>query len=140
MIVTVLYRLAGEPTVSGGAAFSDVDSDQYYANAVAWASANGIVYGIGENKYAPDRDISRQDLATILIRYEEFAKLNLPPIKDSGSFADNAKIADYAVNAVDTLYQGGVINGKPNNLFDPQGDATRAEFAAMLHRFIENVK
>ncbi|MDR0906498.1 MAG: S-layer homology domain-containing protein [Oscillospiraceae bacterium] len=139
MLVTVLYRLAGEPSVNGSSPFGDVNSDRYYAVAVAWASANGIVNGVGGNKFEPDRNISRQELATIIIRYIKFAGLKLNDIRGGEHFADDAAIAEWANAAVDELYKSGIVNGKDNNRFDPRGEAIRAEVAAILHRLIESV-
>ncbi|MDR1616479.1 MAG: S-layer homology domain-containing protein, partial [Syntrophomonadaceae bacterium] len=105
-----------------------------------------IVSGIGDNKFAPDAEITRQDLAAIITRYAEYANKQFPATRQFVTFADDAQIADYAKNDVQTLYNGGIISGKPNlspeggNVFDPRGSATRAEVAAMLHRFIEAAK
>ncbi|MDR2089422.1 MAG: S-layer homology domain-containing protein [Clostridiales Family XIII bacterium] len=138
MLVTVLGRLHGVETNTRSAiSFSDVAVDKYYANYVAWAKNAGIVDGTGGGKFAPDAEISRQDMAVILSRYVDFAKKNFPVTLQYSIFADESAIADYAKNAVQTMYSGGILNGKPENKFDPQGDATRAEVAAMLHRFVE---
>jgi hypothetical protein len=137
MIVTVLYRLAGEPAVSGTNPFSDVKDGTLYTDAVAWAAANGIVSGIGGGKYAPDAPITRQDLAVILMRYANFAGVKLPVTREYVSFLDDADIANYAKEAIEAFFKAGIINGKPGNEVDPTGTATRAEVAAMLHRFLE---
>jgi len=100
----------------------------------------GIVNGVGDNKYAPDANISRQDLAVILARYAEKMDITLKQTLQSVVFADSADIADYAVNYVELMVRAGIINGKPGNIFDPIGNATRAEVAAMLHRFAEAVQ
>jgi hypothetical protein len=135
MIVTVLYRLAGEPDVDdGGAAFDDVPADAWYAKAVAWAKANGIVLGIGDNLFAPDRPITRQELTAILSRRADFAGAEFPVKREYESFPDEAEIADYAKGAVETFFKAGIINGRDDGRFDPTGTATRAEFAAMLRR------
>jgi hypothetical protein len=140
MLVTVLYRLAGEPEVHVSSPFTDVSNNKYYASAIAWASQNGIVNGVSKTLFEPDRNISRQELAAILIRYAQYARLNLDPIRGGEHFADDAEIGKWAAAYVDELYKAGVVNGKNNNLFDPKGEALRAEVAAMLHRFLENVK
>jgi hypothetical protein len=141
MIVTVLYRLAGSPDVSALAnPFSDVASGQYYTDAVKWAAKNGIVLGIGENKFAPDEDISRQDLAVILNRYAVFANLKLPAARLYVKFSDDADIADYAKEAIEAFFKANIVSGKGDGIFDPKGTATRAEVAAMLHRFIESAE
>jgi hypothetical protein len=94
------------------------------------------VNGVGNNNFAPDASVTRQDLAVILYNYIRFADKDLPKKREYEKFADDADIAAYAREAVDALYRSGVISGKPGNLFDPKGTATRAEVAAMLHRFI----
>jgi uncharacterized repeat protein (TIGR02543 family) len=137
MIVTVLYRLTGQPDVSGTSPFVDVESGQYYADAVSWGSPNGIIKGVDATHYEPDVNITRQDLAAIFGRYAKFRKLRLPHVRIGGVFADEAEISGYAVPAVDELHAGGILEGRPGNIFDPLGEATRAEFAAVLHRFIE---
>ena len=138
MIVTILYRIAGEPSVSGQSnPFTDVPAGQWYTNAVIWAANNKIVEGYGDGKFGPNDDITREQLATILDRYATFAKIALPEQRGYPGFSDDAKIAAYAKVSVQRLYKSGLINGKPNNLFDPQGNATRAEAATLFHAFLE---
>jgi len=141
MIVTVLYRLAGSPDVSGLAnPFSDVAAGQWYTDAVKWAADNGIVSGYGGGKYGPEDNITREQLAAILYRYlVQTGKGPQGAWLTQLGFADAGKISDYAIEAVTFLNMKGIINGKPGNLFDPKGQATRAEAAAMLHRFMEAI-
>jgi len=140
MLVTILGRYfdVDQSQYTNGT-FSDVDQSQYYAAYVEWARQAGIVGGIGNNQFAPDAPITREDLAVILMRFAEYAGLQLPTIKDYAGFNDAANISSYAQAAVEALYQAGIINGKDGNIFDPQGTATRAEVAAMVHRFLEAV-
>jgi hypothetical protein len=137
MVVTVLARLSSADlskyTESG---FTDVEADKYYAESVEWAKENSIVTGTGDGLFSPDTDISRQDLAVILYRYAEVAGVALPSVKAQSDFADNSAIAGYAAEAVYAMQRAGIIGGKPGKLFDPNGTATRAEVAAMLHRFL----
>jgi hypothetical protein len=140
MLVTVLHRYAGGPAPADSAGFGDVAAGQWYSEAVAWAAETGIVNGIGNGNFSPDAEISRQDLATIIVRYTEVAEIQFPVTLQYALFADDADIAGYAKNAVQTLYGGGIVGGKPNNLFDPAAGATRAEVAAVLHRFVERTK
>jgi len=141
MVVTVLGRLAGIDIADySGASFDDVNTAQWYAPYVKWAAEMGIVSGIGDNKFAPDIDISRQDLAVILYRYADKMGITLPEITTANTFDDETDISGYAKEAVATMQKAGIINGKPGNLFDAKGIATRAEVAAMLHRFSETVK
>jgi hypothetical protein len=144
MLVTVLGRLYGADVGSYAvSSFSDVEAGQYYAPYIEWAKANGIVSGVGDNKFAPDAEISRQDLAALLMRYADFSQKQFPVTLQYVTFSDDAEIADYAKTAVETLYRGGIISGRPGlspeggNVFDPSGSATRAEVASMLQRFIE---
>jgi hypothetical protein len=155
MIVAILYRLAGSPADSGPSSFTDVPAGQYYTSAVDWAAANGIVEGIGGGRFSPDGSITRQDLAVIIYRYEQFIDKIPASIVSDREFSDGDSISDYAKGAVNILAIQGIISGKPassivsgsenqlspqgSNLFDPAGTATRAEVAAILHRFMEAV-
>jgi hypothetical protein len=137
MMVTVLGRHAGASSSSQTTKFKDIDANAYYAPYVAWASENGIVLGVGDNSFAPDREITRQELVTLLYRYAQFTG-NAP----TGSWAvripfnDADKLSGWAVEAVMWAYMNGLATGKPGNLFDPPGTASRAETAALLHRFV----
>jgi len=138
MIVTALHRLEGEPA-GRTVTFNDVESGLWYSNAVAWGQTNGIVEG-WDGMFRPNDNITRQELATIFARYAQYIGFELPVNRGLPDFADKADIFDYAKTSVDVLYRAGIINGKDNNLFDPQGIATRAEVAAMIHRFMEIIK
>ena len=141
MVVTVLGRLAGIDAADySGASFDDVETSQWYAPYVKWAAEMGIVNGVGNNNFAPDANISRQDLAVILYNYANKMGIILPEVKAANTFDDEANISGYAVEAVAAMQKAGIISGKPGNLFDAKGIATRAEVAAMLHRFGEAVK
>ena len=137
MIVTILGRQAdADQSKYPSCAFSDVDNKIYYAPYIEWGRQNGIVLGVGSNKFEPDRAVTRQELAAILHRYTDFAEFTLPVTRPYTQFLDEKDIAAYAKDPVQALFSAGVINGKPGNLFDPTGTATRAEAAAMLHRFL----
>ena len=138
MIVTALHRLEGEPA-GGAVTFDDVERGLWYSNSVAWGQTNGIVEG-WDGMFRPNDNITRQELATIFARYAQYIAFELPVNRGLPDFTDKADIFDYTKTSVDALYQAGIINGKDNNLFDPQGIATRAEVAAMLHGFMEIVK
>jgi hypothetical protein len=138
MIVTVLYRTAGEPDIAGLAGpFDDVAAGLYYSDAVKWGAENAVILGYGDGSFGPNDDITREQLATILYRYEQFSGKTPPSAGPNQAFADETGISDYAKNAVSALVAQGIVTGKPNNIFDPKGKATRAEVAAMLHRFSE---
>ena len=141
MVVTVLGRLAGvEASGYGGDSFSDVDTSLYYAPYIKWAAEAGIVSGVGQDKFAPDREISRQDLAVILNNYANTMELSLKQTLQNVVFADSSKIAAYAADAVGNMVRAGVIGGKDNGSFDPVSSATRAEVATMLHRFSDSIQ
>ena len=141
MGVTILYRAAGEPSIDGAKQipFDDVERNQWYTNAVLWAYDSGIVNGRAVNEFATNANITRAELATILLRYADHEKLELPETKD-GKFTDEDEIPEFAKEAVDALYKAGIVNGKEGNNFDPSASVTRAETAAMIHRFIETAK
>jgi hypothetical protein len=152
MIVTVLFRCAeeqlrmesGELRIGDvshtdekpAERFDDVPLGKYYSDAVAWAAENEIVGGTGGGRFAPDANITRQDLAVILTRYAEYKGFALAAAREYAAFSDDNAVSDYAKAAVEACYSAGVLSGKPANLFDPKGEAGRAEVAAMLHRFI----
>ena len=137
MLVTILGKQYGiDIGEYPNSSFSDVDNNIYYAPYIEWARQNEVVFGIGDNKFAPDRIISRQDLATILHRYAGFIEFTLPVSRPYTQFVDENDIAAYAKGTVQALYSSGVISGRPGNIFDPKGTATRAEAAAMLRRFL----
>ena len=137
MVVTVLCRLQNAvPAIEYENPFSDVVEGEWYANAVKWAAANDIVLGYGDGTYGPNDYITREQMAAILYRYEQFTG-NIPvDVTIAKEFADQNEISEYAKNAVDKLTMQNIITGKPDNLFDPSGNATRAEFAAMLYKLI----
>lgn len=141
MIVTVLYRLENQPSTSA-ASFTDVDSGAYYANAVAWANANGIVSGYGSGKFGPNDKVTREQLAAILYRYAQYKKYDVSVGEDTNilSYNDAQSISTYAIPAIQWACGAGVVTGKSGSKLDSKGNATRAEVAAMLMRFCENVK
>ncbi|MEM1484530.1 S-layer homology domain-containing protein [Oscillospiraceae bacterium PP1C4] len=138
MFVTALGRLANAD-VSGYAksSFTDVKSDAYYMGYIEFASKNNILNGVGNNKFAPDQSITREQMAVIMRNYAKAIGCTLPKVHVENTFADNAKISAYAKDAVKQMQMAGVICGKNGNLFDPQGTVTRAEVSAMLRRLVE---
>jgi hypothetical protein len=141
MVVTVLYRMAGSPSVSNLTnPFSDVPAGAWYTDAVIWAASNGIVAGYGNGKFGSNNIITREQLATMLNNYAIKMELKLPEPGAYTGFNDDEDIANYAKEAIERFFKAGIIAGKPGNIFDPQGKATRAEFAAMLHRVLKVVE
>jgi len=137
MVVTVLWRQQGEPRATAdNAVFSDVSDGTWYSEAVRWAAENGIVEGFGDGRFRPNDYITRQHLTIILARYADFAEKELPETRAFVAFDDAGRVATYASDAVRRAFMAGIINGRGDNIFDPMGNATRAEFAAMLSRFL----
>ena len=140
MLVTILYRQAGNPDISGADnIFNDLAEGEWYSDAVKWASSNGIVTGYGDSLFGPNDNITRPDLVVVLSRYTDFMEKELSVSREYTGFSDDNDIADYAKAAVLKFYCAEVVNGKPDNIFDPNGQATRAEAAAMLRRFLEKI-
>jgi len=135
-IVTILYRQEGKPTVSG-APFSDVTSGQYYADAVVWAAANGIVNGYTDKTFRPDDNVTREQLAAILWRYAKYKGQDVSVGENTNilSYQDASSIGEYAVPAMQWACGAGLIQGD-NNALRPQGNATRAEIATVLMRLM----
>lgn len=138
MLVTVLYRLEGEPTVTGRSSFTDVRSGAYYEKAVIWAAANGIVTGTDSTSFSPDAKVTREQLAAILYRYAQYRKLDTDASAKLNSFTDADSVSAYASEALGWAVSESLINGASGKLM-PKGDATRAQVAAILHRFVKNV-
>lgn len=138
MIVTILHRMEGKPTAAGET-FTDVAAGQYYADAVAWASANGIVSGYGNNLFGPNDPITREQMAAILYRYVQYKGYDDAVKGDVSAFADGNQVSSYAVEAMKWAVGVGLISGVGNNMLDPTGSATRAQVATILMRFCENI-
>ncbi len=137
MMVTVLYRMEGEPAVSGAADFEDVADDTWYTDAVAWAAANGIVNGISETEYAPNSNITREQLATMLYRYAAYKAYGTSAAGDLEDYSDAENVSDYAAEALTWAVDAELVNGMGDNTLAPKGSATRAQTATLLMRFIE---
>jgi len=139
MIVTILHRREGTPDVTANNPFNDVSSTAWFADAVVWAANAGIVTGVGAGRFEPNANITRQDLAVILIRYADYIGANLPIVTTYRDFADQNRIAAYARAAVREAVEAGIITGRAGNIFAPVDNSTRSETAAMLHRFINAI-
>ena len=137
MLVTVLYRNAGEPAGNMSIPFADVDMSAWYANAVVWAKQNGIVNGVTENEFAPDNKITREQIAAIMFRYAQYKGMEAVMLEENLHFADANEISEYAVSAMNWAVGTGLINGKSATTLNPKDNASRAEIAAILQRFIE---
>jgi len=137
MLVTVLYRLEGEPATNRSIPFADVDMGSYYGNAVSWAKQNGIVMGISEMAFAPNDNIIREQIAAILYRYAIYKGIDAVTMEENLYFDDVNEISGYAVSAMNWAVGIGLIKGKTESTLCPKDFATRAEIAAILHRFTE---
>lgn len=137
MLVTVLWRYEGSPE-EGKNTFSDVPNDEWYTKAVAWAAENGIVGGVGDGKFDPNGNITREQMAAILYRYAGKKGFDTSKKGDLSAFPDQARVSAYATDAINWTVAEGIINGNGGRL-DPQGNATRAQVATILMRFIENI-
>ena len=138
MIAAMLYRLEGKPAVSGANPFPDVKSGSYCDDATAWAAANGIVTGYESGDFRPGQAITRQEMAAILYRYAQYKKLDTSVGEDTNilSFEDASQLSDYAIPAMQWAVGAGVINGTTASTLSPRGDASRAQVANILYRFL----
>jgi len=145
MLVTILYRMEGEPKVSGKPKFPDVqDSSKYYYKAVKWATDKQIVSGYSNGKFGPTDNIQRQQLAVILNKYAQYKGKDVSKTNNLKEYTDNSKISSYAINQMKWAVGAGVISGNENKqtgekTLNPKGEATRAEVAAMMEKYCKNI-
>ena len=133
MIVTVLYRLEKSPAVTGASKFTDVPAGQWYSDAVAWAAANKIVNGYDETTFGPMNAVTREQMAAILFRYEQYKGLENVTLEENlNRFPDQNKISAYAIPALQWAVGQKIINGNANGTLDPTGTATRAQVAQIF--------
>lgn len=141
MLVTVLYRMEKEPTAEGdGKRFADVPAGAYYAKAVAWASAKGIVAGYSDTQFGPEDTITREQLAVILNRYATYKGYNTSKTADLAAFQDADQISEWARVPVQWANAMKLLNGRTSTTLAPKGSATRAEVAKILVTFLDTVK
>ena len=140
MMATILWRMEGSLAPKGGNSFTDVEAGRWYADAITWTTENGIFAGYSKDKFGPDDPITREQLTAIFYRYAVYKGYKLTVTGNLDKFEDADKITDYAKMVMQWAVGNGLIKGKSENLLDPQGTATRAEIAAMLHRFVEKAK
>ncbi len=138
MLATILYRLAGEPAVSGDLPFTDVESGTWYTDAVIWAAANDIVNGIGDNQFGPENTLTREQLVTMLYRYAQNKGYDVTASADLSGYPDAGQIQSWAQEAMSWAVAEGIVEGMDGNL-NPAGSATRAQIATILMRFCEGV-
>ena len=140
MMATILWRMEGSLAPKGENSFTDVEAGRWYADAITWTAENGIFAGYSKDKFGPDDPITREQLTAIFYRYADYKGYKLTVTGNLDKFEDADKITDYAKTVMQWAVGNGLIKGKSETLLDPQGTATRAEIAAMLHRFVEKAK
>ena len=139
MIVTVLYRLTGEPASGTASQFTDVAAGAWYAKAVAWAASRDIVNGTSATTFSPNSPITREQLAVIFYRYAQDQGWDVSAWTDLGLYQDAAQVSDYATQALAWAVGAGLITGTTDTTLSPRGSATRAQVAVILTRFCETV-
>ena len=138
-LVTILYRMEGQPAVSGDLPFTDVEAGTWYTNAVVWAAQNGIVNGVGDDTFAPGNDLTREQLVTILYRYAESKGYDVSASADLAGYPDGEEIQAYAREAMAWAVAENIIRGMEDDTLKPAGNASRAQIATILMRFCEGV-
>jgi hypothetical protein len=139
MLVTVLHRLEGTPSSTNAASFSDVESGKWYTDAISWANANDIVNGLGDGLFGTNNNITREQMATILYRYNNEQGMSVSASGDISGFPDGDSVSSYAEEAMSWAIGSGIITGKDSaegTILDPKGNASRAEVATMLKRMV----
>ncbi len=138
MLVQMLYALEGKPN-AGSASFTDVSSGDWFADAVAWANAKGIVTGLGDGKFGPNNNLTREQMALILYGYAKMKGYDVTAKGDMSAYADQTSISSWASEAMAWAVGAGMISGRTTTTLVPGGIATRAEMAQIMMRFCENV-
>ena len=139
MVVTVLYRIEGEPSASGNGGFADVPSGQWYTEAVAWAKAHGIVNGYSATEFAPDDAMTREQMAAVMFRYAEYKGVASDTSADLSGYTDAGKVSTWAEEAMEWANAEKIITGTSTTTLAPSGSSTRAQLATVLMRYCENV-
>ncbi len=135
--VQVLANLEGVDTSNRNVAtkFTDVPSGKWFTAAVKWASENGVVNGVGDGKFDPNANVTREQMCVMLVNYAKFKSITLKTVEAKENFADDASISKWAKTAVYTCQQADIVNGKGANTFDPKGTGTRAEASVIFTKF-----
>ena len=137
MVATTIWRMEGKPKPEGDNPFTDVKNGEWYTDAIVWANENGIAVGYGNNLFGTNDPVTREQLAAFFYRYAEYKGYDTEITGSLDRFADKDDISEWAQEAMAWAVGYGIFEGRDNGMLDPQGNATRAEFAAMLHRFCE---
>lgn len=137
MIAVTLWRMEGEPAAKGANPYTDVENGAWYTEAITWANENGIAEGYGNDSFQPETPVTREQLAAFFYRYAEYKGYDITITGSLDRFNDKDNVSEWAKDTMAWAVGYGLIGGKDNNMLDPQGEATRAEFAAMLQRFCQ---
>ena len=138
MLVTILHRFDGSPE-SLTYAFTDVPRKTWYTKGIDWAASLGIVNGVGDNNFAPDIPVTREQITVIFYNYTKYKQMDISARGDLSAYADKDKISSWAGTAFEWAVANGLVSGKGDNKLDPTGNATRAEASAILQRYAENI-
>lgn len=133
--VTVLYRIAGEPAVKGTAPFRDVEKNSWYTNAVIWAYQNNVTNGVSATEFAPEQNVTREQMVTFFARYAKLAGVDTSATGSLSAFVDASSVSAYAVPAMTWAVSVGLINGVGENKLDPTGNSTRGQVATVIVRY-----
>ena len=139
MIVTMLWRMEGSPVANYAMTFKDVPADQWYTEAIRWAQSTGVVLGYDAEHFGPNDNVTREQLAAILMRYAAFKGIDVSGRADLAKFTDKNTVSGWALENVRWAVAVGMINGRTETTIVPTGDTTRAEAACMVQRFCETV-
>ncbi|MBR5157660.1 MAG: S-layer homology domain-containing protein [Clostridia bacterium] len=140
MLVTILYRVEGEPQVSGITSYADLKAGQYYLDAVCWAQLSNIANGISDTEFVPNDNITREQIAAIMFRYAQYKGYDLSAGENTNilSYDDFSAVSEYAISSIQWALGSGLMKGKSASTLNPKENATRAEAAAILERFIKS--
>ncbi len=139
MLVTVLHRLEGKTSPTLENKFKDVNLSEWYTDAIRWSSENDIVRGITDTEFMPQKNITREQLAVMLYRYARIKGMNTEVKGNITDFTDSKNISSWAIEAINWATENKLVAGRENGMLDPAGNATRAEVAAILERFITKI-
>ena len=139
MIITTLYRLEGSPAVSGKTSFTDVKAGKWYSDAILWAEQNGITNGVGMNRFAPNENVTREQIATMFFRYFKVKGVTLDATSNFDGYSDADKIHNWAKEAMSWAVGAGFIEGKSETTLVPRANSTRAELAMLLYRASKDI-
>ena len=137
MIAVTLWRMEGEPAAKGANPYTDVENGAWYTEAITWANENGIAEGYGNGCFQPETPVTREQVAAFFYRYAAYKGYDITITGSLDRFNDKDNVSEWAKDTMAWAVGYGLIGGKDNNMLDPQGEATRAEFAAMLQRFCQ---